>query len=303
MNSKAIIVDWGTTAFKAWLVELSSGEILASTSNNMGMSQLDSIQFSEALDQSIGCWKETQPELTVYMAGMVGAAGGWCLAPQLPTPLSRHDLSKNLMQVPNQKNTWIIPGARVPGNNPDIMRGEEVQIFGGLKLSGKEQALMCLPGTHSKWAQIKDHQLVNFVTSMTGEVHQVMLQHSVLGKSLVLDHQTASSEAFEAGLAEADCETNVLHTMFSARTKLLGGSLDEHQVSDYLSGILIGAEVRSMEKRFPPESKPLVLISGIALKAPYTKALERAGYRVEWIDAGTASCEGIREIINITRTY
>ena len=45
---------------------------------------------------------------------------------------------------------------------PDVMRGEETQIFGALALSGSDAGLFLLPGTHSKWAEVvrRPHRVV-----------------------------------------------------------------------------------------------------------------------------------------------
>src|SRR5690606_23218356 len=78
----------------------------------------------------------------------------------------------------------IAPGlaCRNPLGTPDILRGEETQILGYLSLSpeNREIHLLCLPGTHTKWVIVKKGYVDTFLTSMQGELFDMLEKHSVL---------------------------------------------------------------------------------------------------------------------------
>ena len=73
------------------------------------------------------------------------------------------------------------------------MRGEETQILG----CGVEGTI-CLPGTHSKWVEVKNGRIERFSTAMTGEVYAVLKQHSILGR--MMEEGTPDAGAFAEGV-------------------------------------------------------------------------------------------------------
>lgn len=125
---------------------------------------------------------------------------------------------------------------------PDVMRGEETELVGHIAADGSDHGLYVLPGTHSKWASTASGAITLFNTFMTGEFFAVLSRHSILGR-LRIDGP-ASPRAFAKGLANASNQGgSILSTAFSARTLALFGRLAGNEISDYLSGLLIGTEV------------------------------------------------------------
>lgn len=301
MTETAIIVDWGTTGFRAWLTRLADGHVLDTVTEGRGMAALAPEAFSAQCHDRLAPWRSGADVPPVYLAGMVGAVGGWHMAPQLPVPVTLDDLARNLVAVPGETETWIVPGARVQGPFPDVMRGEEVQVFGALSLAGVDGAQICLPGTHSKWVDVANRQLTGFTTAMTGEVHAVMLGHSLLGRLAEDDGGEIDDAAFDQGMAEAERPEGLLTTLFSARARVLDHSLAPHGVRSYLSGLLIASEVRAMSRRIEPGGKPLLLVSGAGLRAPYERALARAGVVARWIESGEATRAGLLEVVTTHR--
>jgi 2-dehydro-3-deoxygalactonokinase len=123
------------------------------------------------------------------------------------------------------------------------MRGEEVQILGVLDHLGKGDHVVCLPGTHSKWARIRDDRIVSFGTYLTGEVFAVLKQHSILGRTMSTDELYEA--AYVAGVSRAADPGGLLHHLFGVRAQLLAGKIAETQSASYLSGIVIGHELRA----------------------------------------------------------
>jgi 2-dehydro-3-deoxygalactonokinase len=124
------------------------------------------------------------------------------------------------------------------------MRGEEVQIIGVLGQLGGGEQLVCLPGTHSKWARVRNERIVSFRTYMSGEVFAVLKQHSILGRTMT--GERFDELAFVDGVARAADTGGMLHHLFGVRAQVLAGKLAETQSASYLSGIIIGHELVSV---------------------------------------------------------
>lgn len=302
MSQQLIIIDWGTSNFRAWLIDFASGEVVDEISSGRGMTTLEPAEFPYYCDEQIGHWRD-DTTTAVYMAGMVGAAQGWRYAAQLPLPLSCEQLAANVVEAGGLENAWIVPGARINADTPDIMRGEEVQIFGALALSGRQDAVLCLPGTHSKWARVENGTLTGFTTSMTGELYQLLCRHSILAASIQSGNTDEISEsAFNLGLDQAASAGGLLHQLFAARTRNLYGNLESSEVAEFLSGVLVGSEVNAMLHHYPVDANQLLLVCAKTLRIPYQLALQRTGYSLQWVDARDASIRGVREIVNQHRS-
>ncbi len=148
------------------------------------------------------------------------------------------------------------------------MRGEETQILGALA-AGFGDGVYVLPGTHSKWARVEGGRIVGFETFMTGEVFAVLKTHSVLGRMMA---PPLPGEGFARGVDAAralERPGDLLHAIFAARTFGLFETLPPDQLGEYLSGLLIGAEV----------------IAGAAGVAKAT-AIGSAGLTERYVEAG-----------------
>ncbi len=62
------------------------------------------------------------------------------------------------------------------------MRGEETQLIGARTLA--PSSLYVMPGTHCKWVQADSQQINDFRTVMSGELHHLLLNHSLIGAGL-----------------------------------------------------------------------------------------------------------------------
>ena len=125
-----------------------------------------------------------------------------------------------------------------------MIRGEETIIVGALR-GALDDGLLCLPGTHAKWAWVAGGALQRFRTAMSGEVYQILLEHSILGRMAA--HDAAFDEhAFRRGVLRAASDGGLLHHLFSVRALRLFDELSEQQAPSYLSGLLIGADVLAM---------------------------------------------------------
>ena len=236
-------VDWGTSSFRAY--RLRDGVVIGRIETAGGILGIPQGGFAAALRQAIAPWLAAG-ETEILLCGMVGSRQGWVEAPYLPCPAGPAEIAAAAIPIPfDGARVRLLPGltTRAPGGTPDVMRGEETKLVGLLATLGTAPALVCLPGTHSKWARLADGQVVGFTTHMTGELRAVLLDHSILGRQARAAPPDAA--AFRRGLHRAAEPGGLSHHLFGTRALGLFGELPETATESYLSGLLIGAECRA----------------------------------------------------------
>jgi 2-dehydro-3-deoxygalactonokinase len=269
-----VALDWGTSSLRAYLLD-GSGRVIESAREPRGIIQVEAGGFDEIFDGIAGAWLRRHPKLPAIAAGMVGSAQGWVEAPYLPCPAGPDDLAGSLVQVPGRR-LWIVPGVLQPGDRPDVMRGEESQIVGALALQPElsADARIVLPGTHSKWTRVAAGRIGSFTTYMTGELFAVLRNHSILGRPAGSGPGCDRDAAFLGGVDAARDADGIAPLLFSVRALVLTGGIAPGDALDYLSGLLIGDELRSALA--DPGATPR-LIGEPALCARYARALARFG--------------------------
>jgi 2-dehydro-3-deoxygalactonokinase len=274
-----IAIDWGTSSLRGARLG-TTGQVLESREFARGILTVPPGQFEAVFQEHFGDWMQA-PNALCLISGMAGSRQGWQEAPYCPCPAGFTELGQHLL--------WLHPGriALVPGlsclgqdalHTPDVMRGEEVQIFGALQLTGRDSATLVLPGTHSKWVQVQSGRVTHFQTFMTGEVFALLSQHSILGKTLDLNG-AFDETAFLQGVDQSQTRGSVLHHLFAVRTLGLFERLSAAQLASYLSGLLIGEELRTHS--VSGDSSPMILIGSHALTLRYTLALQHLGIACE----------------------
>ena len=264
-----IAVDWGTSNFRA--ARIRDGEVIGRVATGPAMLGVPPGGFADALRSALGPWLD-DGERHVLLAGMVGSRQGWVEAPYLPCPADLSTLASATVPVPFQDaEVRLVPGLAAIDSTgvPEVMRGEEVQLLGA---DTGADALVCLPGTHSKWARIEVGRIVGFTTHMTGEVFAMLRQHTILGR-LMQDGEDRPA-AFLRGVDRASEPGGLLHHLFGVRTLGLIEALPALEARSYLSGLLIGHELAAAA----PQG-PVHLIGSVELCTRYAAALERRGCR------------------------
>ena len=239
-------IDWGTTSLRAYRLD-ESGAVLEQRESAQGILSVPEGGFPAVLDAEIRPWLDAGEEL-VLLCGMVGSRQGWKEAPYLTCPAGPAEIAAAMvpLPLPGAARCLLVPGltARGPEGVPDVMRGEETKLIGLLAELGDGAATLCLPGTHSKWARLEGGRIAGFATRMTGETRAVLLAHSILGRLSAPAHGPAD-EAFRRGLRRSRDRGGLLHHLFGTRALGLMGELAPEETDDYLSGLLIGHEVRA----------------------------------------------------------
>lgn len=268
-----IAIDWGTSSFRAYRLD-AQGNILESRASDQGILNVAPGRFPRVLEEQIRGWEEAP----IVMSGMVGSRQGWAEAPYVPCPAGFDEIAASLLEVPwGGRSAWIVPGlsCRDGAGVPDVMRGEEVQVLGA-----GQNGLICLPGTHSKWVEVKNGRIERFCTFMTGEVYAVLKQHSILGR--MMQDGPPDAGAFAEGVRRSGEAGGLLHHLFGVRTRGLMGELAPAASPSYLSGIIIGHELRSRN------AQPFSLLGGPELAALYQQAAAALGIETRTLDADSA---------------
>jgi 2-dehydro-3-deoxygalactonokinase len=267
-------LDWGTTAARAYRIG-AGGEVLDVREAPLGVQQVRDGAFGAALDALLGDWRALPvPRLA---CGMIGSRQGWLEAPYCSVPASAGALARDIVRVP-EANLHIVPGVcvRDAAGVPDVMRGEETQVLGALDAGGR--ALLVLPGTHSKWASVEQGTLVHFATYLTGELFGALMQHTILGR-LAQAGAAFDEASFARGVARGLAGGALAHDVFGARTLALFGELAPQGVGDWLSGLLIGAEIAAA-RRAADAATEVCVVAQDALARRYSTACAQAGVRV-----------------------
>jgi 2-dehydro-3-deoxygalactonokinase len=243
-----IAVDWGTSALRVYRLD-AHGYVIETRSAPKGILAVENGNFSAVLEQQAGDWIAAG-DGPVMMSGMIGSRQGWLEVPYAACPAGFEEIAAGMRKVTWDGGTaWIAPGltCRDEAGIPDVMRGEEVQILGVLDRLGPGAHTVCLPGTHSKWVEVTDGRIIRFTTHMTGEAFAVFKAHSILGR--MMKDGASDVAAFEDGVRRSADGGGLLHHLFAVRTRGLFGELTEAIAASYLSGMLIGHEIRSAHGR------------------------------------------------------
>lgn len=288
---RLVAVDWGTSSLRGALLD-SAGAAQEERSFARGILTVPASGFPEAFHACFGDWMT--PGTLCLISGMAGSKQGWREAAYCACPAGFDAIAAQLEWV-EPGRIAIVPGLSINrGGVPDVMRGEETQIFGALQLLGLDHARLVLPGTHSKWVTVADRRVTDFSTWMTGEFYALLRQHSLLARMMPEADPAPDAAAFDQGVAHALAGPGLLNTAFSTRTLSLFNRMATDALPSYLSGLVIGEELKAQTL---PRGEPVVVMGAEALTARYEQALARLGVPVQRVGAG-ATWQGLHAIAN-----
>jgi 2-dehydro-3-deoxygalactonokinase len=276
-------IDWGTSNFRAFLLD-AQGNILDRRKAPCGVLHVPDGGFAETLRAEVGDWLD-QGENRVLACGAVGSKEGWREMPYLPCPIGVPDLARGTVVVPFAgAQVRLVPGVGFVDAQgvPDTMRSEETQIAGIRGVLGAE-GLACLPGTHSKWARLRAGRIVSYASYMTGEVFGALREHTIFARTMC--DGPVDWAAFEQGLGRSGDPGGWLHHVFGVRALCVNRRLSETAAPWYLSGLLIGHEVRVAL----PEGELVHLVGEPNLTPLYARAIALLGGEARIEDAHAAA--------------
>ncbi len=266
-------VDWGSSTLRVYDLEPAVPVLLRSVDS--GIKRVPAGGFEDVLDTLLA--ELGVHDASVTLSGMITSRHGWVETPYAVVPTVGSDLARHAVRrACRGHDLTFLPGIRTDGTPPDVMRGEEVEIVGLLSLGSLVSATVVLPGTHSKWVKVVDEAVVDFATFVTGELFELLRAGSLIGGGA--GHAEPDDVAFldgvRRGFGDADHGHGLLNDLFSVRTKGLFGDGTE-DLASYLSGVLIGAELRSASPLRGPA--PVVVAGDGPLVDRYALALAEVG--------------------------
>jgi 2-dehydro-3-deoxygalactonokinase len=307
-ETELIGLDWGTSSLRAYRFGR-SGFTLAQRCFALGVKNLASLSdqtpqqrkqlFQTAFEEACGDWVSRSPNVPIIACGMIGSAQGWSEVPYLEVPLPMSRLGAALITIHDKQghDIRIVPGLIQKDGITNVMRGEETQLSGCLNIAFKKipamqipsgiDILIGMPGSHSKWAYVRDDRILHFETFMTGELYDALCSHTILAHTMVRSEST-DYLAFDRGIQAVKTDigdAGLLSSVFSVRTLGLTRELSPTEQPEYLSGLLIGHEIaallslNSSRTKVLQKQPELILLAGdSSLCARYIRGLASYGH-------------------------
>ncbi|WP_225206478.1 2-dehydro-3-deoxygalactonokinase [Novosphingobium huizhouense] len=290
MTATQVLGDWGGTNLRLWRLR---GGTITDRIDGPGTTALAG-NAAQVLEERLTSWAAQGLIERVTLCGMAGSPAGLLLAPYVPCPCT---VAQWLAAPATVKvagiNVDVLPGLshRSDASVPDVMRGEEAQVFGATALEpslGQGSHVIVLPGTHSKWVTLDDGAIRRFSTAPTGEVFALLA-----GKSSLTGSNEGGTGSFEEGYARGleRAGEPMPGALFEARAARLMDGRSQAWSRGYLSGLLIGAEVA----QFAPGTGTVVVIGAPALATLYSGALQSRGIASRTIDGDAAVLAGLTQ--------
>ncbi len=288
-------VDWGGTHVRASLMNAAAANPVESRVARVPYRRGDAAHLY--LSQFVADWFREYAEAPVLLCGMVTSREGWCDSGHIDCPAELDGLADSCVAIErNGRRYFFVPGMRssVPEFAcHDLIRGEETQLLGLLEQERFATQVVCLPGTHSKWAVLEHRKLARFRTFMTGEIYELLMRHSILRYS-AQGPGRSDNDSFRAGLKAAQGNGNLLSDVFLIRALDISGKLSKSDASSYLSGLLVGTEIAAA-REFTEHVDISLLASG-RLASVYSAALKDVGCRVTLFDSERMTWNGLQSI-------
>jgi 2-dehydro-3-deoxygalactonokinase len=304
--------DWGTSSFRIRLVDVENSKVLSEEKSNQGIAATFNLWhesgdlneqrkvsfYLNIIQQHI---KKIEEKINyplsgvkVIISGMASSSIGFIDIPYSSVPLSvdGSGIQTAFIAATNdfEHDVLIISGVKTDN---DVMRGEETQLIGCVDPSVLiKNELYIFPGTHSKHILIKNNRLLDFKTYMTGELFELLSQKSILKSAVQIDQELESVidlSSFIKGVKEA-MSSNILSAIFKVRTNQLFNLITNLENFNYLSGLLIGTELKDLKML---NVDAINLVCGSNLGVYYDTALKEIGIRninlfpPEWVDEAT----------------
>lgn len=281
-----LAIDWGTTNRRVYRIG-ADGLVEESMCDDRGILNVPNGKFAEEVEEI----RREMGDLPAICAGMVGSDKGWLETPYVAAPCGVEQLARALHWVEPGK-TAIVPGVFYRrGERVDVMRGEEVQFLGATSAGNvPDTALLCQPGTHCKWAYMVEGGIHQFATAMTGEIYALIRQHSLIGSQM--RNAAQPNGDFRLGVQHSH-ENDLLSRLFWVRAQSVSGMESLGDPASYVSGLLIGSDVRA---RIGDRQNPVHILADPVLGQLYSTAIIAAGGEAVIVDSHSAFAFGIDRI-------
>lgn len=278
-----VAVDWGTSSRRIYVID--GGTVVDEEQEDAGVTRFDRAD----LPAEIEALRRRFADMPLLLCGMIGSNRGWVEAPYVRCPATIDDVRAGVIQP--EENVFVVPGlAMDDGTRCDVMRGEEVPLFGAVASGWVDpDALLCHPGTHNKWVVLQQGRLTEFRTVMTGELFALLRGHSILGA--LLQEEPTPDAAFRRGVEHAIGHNDLPAALFGARADHLLAQREDDPAS-YVSGLLIGTDVAIGLADTGAQRGPVAIMARSDLARLYQVALDVAGREGRIVDSDASFVAG-----------
>ncbi|MFS4582408.1 2-dehydro-3-deoxygalactonokinase [Phaeobacter sp. C3_T13_0] len=292
-----IAADWGTSHLRLWLMD-DQNKVMHRILSDRGMSSLPPADYEPTLLQLLADHLPEKGELAtspiqVVCCGMAGSRQGWAEAQYATSPCTPPGISEATKPrvLDPRLSVYLLPGVKnvAPA---DVMRGEETQIAGFLARDARTDTaqVICLPGTHSKWARLENGKITAFTTFMTGELFALLQRQSVLRHCVSEDGWDA--DTFTTAVEDAITDpVSIAAALFGVRANALLSGDGPDIGRARLSGLLIGAELAATRDYWT--NQPVAILGTDTLARHYETALASQGCQPARMDAETLTIAGL----------
>jgi 2-dehydro-3-deoxygalactonokinase len=298
VNKKYIVCcDWGTSSLRIRLVSLENSVVVGKVTSDLGVGTLHSLWSKSKGDELLkgndrnsfylSYLKRELDKLSInigksdlIISGMASSNIGLkeLSYADLPFSLDGEDSVVSYIPASNDFNHPILLISGVKGQG-EVMRGEEVQAIGIANIAPgivDDGNIILLPGTHSKHLYLEDMKISKIETYITGEMFALLSQNGLLKDSLEKPYFPLEEKGWRIFLEGVDCsgEITLLQSLFKIRTNHLLDKFTMQENSLFLSGLLIGYELRSLLTK---KYNRIILCSGDKLFEYYKRAITFLG--------------------------
>lgn len=296
-SRRYVLGDWGTSRLRLSLIEADT-IVDHAAGPGIGMLREPALDTLTAL---IAGWNSGREPLEVVLCGMVGSRNGLVEVAYATLPVDRAAWARAAWHARIEGMSLTIAAGLCDGAHrgaPDVMRGEETQLFGALQLDDTLAAgshLCVLPGTHSKWVEVHDGHVVALQTALTGELYALLRDHSILLKGSEPNDSAEDADAgFRVGTERCvQLPGGLLAALFEARTAQLLHGRSRAWASGFLSGLLIGYEVAHLGSRYA-SADAINVIGDPGLTSLYLRVFADFEIGARAIDGAECSIAGLR---------
>ena len=293
-NTNIILVDWGTTNLRAYLFSIKKNKAIKFYNSDEGITKLRlKNDYLEILEKILINFK-VNLNIPIFLAGMVGSKNGLVEIPYRTTPASKKNIGQNIIskKMKNMK-LFFIPGLSYHKKKFfDVIRGEETIAIGAMKIKKDKNFFICCPGTHSKWIKIKNNKIILFETYLTGDLFSSISNNTILSKSM--SKSGKFSKKYFLFALKAIKESSLSYMLFKVRTMNLFNQSNQIESESYLSGLIIGEEIKNVLKKIN-KNKVYLISEGKLLKF-YLLAFNYFKIEYKILDYKKAFISGAKEL-------
>jgi 2-dehydro-3-deoxygalactonokinase len=295
-HRRVVGVDWGSSSFRCYLLREDGFDVLET--GDWGITRFTGAeQMAAHLDAVLDRHQLTSA--TVLLSGMITSRSGWVQTPYLPVPVEADDLVTNVLVMQRgDRELRFLPGVRADdGVDAELMRGEEVELIGLASTAPLHVGTVVLPGTHSKWVRLREGVVLDFQTFVTGELYELMQTHSLAADFVVTgsDDPEAFDDGVRSALADDAAHGGLLRLLFRVRTRGILQPASRGSLRSYLSGLMIGSELRGGLARGRLASG-VVVVGADRLAARYRRAFCIAGVRADAPSSRDLAAVGLQRL-------